>query len=142
VKHAFATPVLHVAYRYMTDDWGIDSNTAEVRLRWPLGAGYIEPQLRYYMQSAADFYRASLIGGAAPPRYASADFRLGDFDATTVGIKYGHDTASGNQWSIRAEYYQQTGSVPREQIVGNQAGREQYPDLSAVIVQFGYRFRL
>jgi hypothetical protein len=32
--------------------------------------------------------------------------------------------------------------VPREQIVGNQAGREQYPDLSAVIVQFGYRFRL
>jgi hypothetical protein len=142
MKHAFATPVLHVAYRYMTDDWGIDSNTAEVRLRWPLGAGYVEPQLRYYMQSAADFYRASLIGGAAPPRYASADFRLGDFDATTVGIKYGHDTASGNQWSIRAEYYQQTGSVPREQIVGNQAGREQYPDLSAVIVQFGYRFRL
>jgi hypothetical protein len=142
MKHAFATPVLHVAYRYMTDDWGIDSNTAEVRLRWPLGAGYIEPQLRYYMQSAADFYRASLIGGATLPRYASADFRLGDFDATTVGIKYGHDTASGNQWSIRAEYYQQTGSVPREQIVGNQAGREQYPDLSAVIVQFGYRFRL
>jgi hypothetical protein len=142
MKHAFATPVLHVAYRYMTDDWGIDSNTAEVRLRWPLGAGYIEPQLRYYMQSAADFYRASLIGGATLPRYASADFRLGDFDATTVGIKYGHDTAGGNQWSIRAEYYQQTGSVPREQIVGNQAGREQYPDLSAVIVQFGYRFRL
>ncbi len=123
MKHAFATPVLHVAYRYMTDDWGIDSSTGEVRLRWALGAGYIEPQLRYYMQSAADFYRASLVGGAALPSYASADFRLGDFDATTVGIKYGHDTASRNQWSIRAEYYQQ-------------------PDLSAVIVQFGYRFRL
>jgi hypothetical protein len=123
MKHAFATPVLHVAYRYMTDDWGIDSSTGEVRLRWPLGAGYIEPQLRYYMQSAADFYRSSLVGGAALPRYASADLRLGDFDATTVGVKYGHDTASGNQWSIRAEYYQQ-------------------PDLSAMIVQFGYRFRL
>jgi hypothetical protein len=76
------------------------------------------------------------------PRYASADFRLGDFDATTVGVKYGHATASGNEWSIRAEYYLQTGTVPREQIIGNQAGREQYPDLSAVIVQFGYRFRL
>lgn len=142
LKHAFGAPVLHLAYRLMTDDWGIDSNTAEVRLRWPIGGGYIEPQLRYYTQTAADFYRASLVGGAALPRYASADFRLGDFDATTVGVKYGHDTASGNQWSIRAEYYQQTGSVPREQVIGNQAGREQYPDLSAVIVQFGYRFRL
>jgi hypothetical protein len=142
VKHAFGTPVMHVTYRYMTDDWGIDSHTGEVRLRWPLGDGYIEPQLRYYTQSAADFYRASLVGGAALPRYASADFRLGDFDATTVGVKYGHDTASGNEWSIRAEYYQQNGSVPRQQIIGNQANREQYPDLSAVIVQFGYRFRL
>jgi hypothetical protein len=142
VKHAFGTPVMHFAYRFMTDDWGIDSHTAEVRLRWPLGDGYIEPQVRYYTQSAADFYRASLAGGQALPRYASADFRLGDFDATTVGVKYGHGTAGGNEWSIRAEYYQQDGSVPRDQIVGNQANREQYPDLSAVVVQFGYRFRL
>jgi hypothetical protein len=142
VKHAFGTPVMHFAYRYMTDDWGIDSHTGEVRLRWPLGDGYIEPQLRYYTQSAADFYRASLVNGAALPRYASADFRLGDFDATTVGVKYGHGTTGGNEWSIRAEYYQQSGSVPREQVIGNQARREQYPDLSAVIVQFGYRFRL
>jgi len=142
VKHSFGAPVMHFAYRYMTDDWGIDSHTGEVRLRWPLGDGYIEPQLRYYTQSAADFYHASLVAGTAVPRYASADFRLGDFDATTVGIKYGHDTSSGNEWSIRAEYYQQNGSVPREQIVGNQANREQYPDLSAVIVQFGYRFKL
>jgi hypothetical protein len=142
VKHAFGKPVMHFAYRFMTDDWGIDSHTGEVRLRWPLGDGYIEPQLRYYTQSAADFYRASLVSGAVLPRYASADFRLGDFDATTVGIKYGHDTPGGNEWSIRAEYYQQNGSVPREQIIGNQAHRDQYPDLSAVIVQFGYRFKL
>ena len=38
-----------------------------------------------------------------------------------IGVKYGHGTANGNEWSIRAEYYQQSGSVPREQIVGNQA---------------------
>jgi Protein of unknown function (DUF3570) len=133
---------MYFSYRYMTDDWGIDSHTGEVRLHWPLGDGYIEPQLRYYTQNAADFYRASLVSGTALPRYASADFRLGDFDATTIGVKYGHGIANGNEWSIRAEYYQQTGSVPSEQIIGNQANREQYPDLSAVIVQFGYRFRL
>jgi hypothetical protein len=142
VKHAFGEPVMHFSYRFMTDDWGIDSHTGEVRLRWPLGNGYIEPQLRYYTQSAADFYRASLVSGLALPRYASADFRLGDFDATTIGIKYGYNTAGGNEWSVRAEYYQQSGSVPQEQIIGNQADREQYPDLSAGIVQYGYRFGL
>jgi hypothetical protein len=57
-------------------------------------------------------------------------------------LKYGRRTEGGNEWSTRVEYYQQTGSVPREQIIGNQATREQYPDLSAVIVQFGYRFGL
>ncbi|HEY6645394.1 DUF3570 domain-containing protein [Povalibacter sp.] len=143
VKHAFGARVLHVAYRFMTDDWGIDSSTAEARVRWPIGAdSYIEPQLRYYTQNEADFYRASLVNGQALPQYASADFRLGDFDATTVGVKFGHRTASGNEWSTRVEYYQQSGQVPGDQIIGNQARREQYPDLRAVVVQFGYRFGL
>lgn len=141
MKHAFGAPVLQLSYRFMTDDWGIDSNTLETKLRWPLGAdNFIEPQLRYYTQSEADFYRSSLVDGQPLPEFASADFRLGNFDAVTVGVKFGHRTPSGNEWSTRLEYYQQSGDVPREQIIGNQAGREQYPDLSAVIVQFGYRF--
>jgi hypothetical protein len=57
-------------------------------------------------------------------------------------LKYGQRTSSGNEWSTRIEYYQQTGDIPSEQIIGNQAGREQYPDLSAVIVQFNYAFKL
>ncbi|HEY0938565.1 MAG TPA: DUF3570 domain-containing protein [Steroidobacter sp.] len=143
MKHAFGAPVLYGSYRFMTDDWGIDSNTGEVRLRWPVGeASYIEPQLRYYMQSQADFYHSSLVQGAALPAYASADFRLGEFDAVTVGLKVGHRTAGGNEWSARVEYYQQSGTIAREQLIGNQFGREQYPDLKAVIAQFGYRFGL
>ena len=143
MKHSFGPQVLRVAYRFMTDDWGIDSNTLETSLRWPLGgSSYIEPQLRYYTQSEADFYRANLVAGQPLPQYASADFRLGNFDATTVGVKFGHKTAGGNEWSTRLEYYQQTGDIPRNQIIGNQANRPQYPDLSAVIVQFGYRFGL
>jgi hypothetical protein len=143
LKHAFGKPVLRTAYRFMTDDWGIDSNTFETSLRWPIGgASYFEPQLRYYLQNEADFYRASLVPGQPLPEYASADFRLGKFDATTVGFKFGHQTNGGNEWSVRAEYYQQSGDVPSEQIIGNQRNREQYPDLSAVIVQFGYKFGL
>jgi len=143
LKHAFGAHVLNVSYRFMTDDWGIDSNTAEVRLRWPLGdASYIEPQLRYYMQSEADFYRASLVNGEPLPQYASADFRLGQFNAVTLGVKFGRRTASGNEWNTRLEFYQQSGNVPSEQIIGNQAAREQFPDLRAVILQFGYSFKL
>jgi hypothetical protein len=143
MKHAFGAPVLHAAYRFMTDDWGIDSHTGELRLRWPIGAAsYIEPQLRYYMQSEADFYRASLVQGQPLPPHASADFRLGDFDAVTVGLKFGQRTSGGNEWSTRLEYYQQSGNVPGEQLIGRQLGREQYPDLSALIVQFSYRFGL
>lgn len=143
VKHSFGAPVLHLAYRFMTDDWQIDSHTLDARLRWPVGAAsFIEPQLRYYTQGEAEFYRASLIAGQPLPRYASADFRLGSFDAVTAGVKFGHRTASGNEWTTRLEYYMQSGDVPRAQIVGNQANREQYPDLNAVIVQFGYSFRL
>jgi hypothetical protein len=125
----------------MSDDWGIDSHTAEARLRWPLAeTSYVEPQLRYYMQNEADFYRASLSAGEPMPQHASADFRLGDFDAVTVGLKFGRRTASGNEWSARLEYYQQNGQVPTDQIIGNQAMREQYPDLSAVILQVSYSF--
>lgn len=143
LKHAFGRPVLHVAYRFMTDDWGIDSHTADARLRWPVGSAYfIEPQLRYYMQNEADFYRSSLRADEPLPQYASADFRLGSFDAVTLGVKFGGTTRGGSEWSTRLEYYMQSGEVPSEQIIGNQARREQYPDLSAVIVQFGYKFKL
>lgn len=143
LKHAFGRPVLHVAYRFMTDDWGIDSHTADARLRWPIGDAYfVEPQLRYYMQNEADFYRSSLRADQPLPEYASADFRLGSFDAITVGLKFGGTTRSGSEWSTRLEYYMQSGKIPSDQIIGNQARREQYPDLDAVIVQFAYKFKL
>lgn len=143
LKHAFGPPVLHLAYRFMTDDWGVDSHTADARLRWPIGSSYfVEPQLRYYMQTEADFYRSSLRADDPLPAYASSDFRLGQFDAVTVGVKFGGATRAGGEWSTRLEYYMQSGEIPSGQIIGNQAQREQYPDLNAVIVQFGYKFRL
>ncbi len=143
LKHAFGQSVLNVGYRFMTDDWGIESHTADASVRWPIGNAYfIEPQLRYYMQSEADFYRASLRADEALPEFASADFRLGSFDAVTVGVRLGGNTQSGSEWSARLQYYMQSGEIPSDQIIGNQAHREQYPDLSAVIVQFGYKFKM
>jgi hypothetical protein len=142
-KKYLAGKTLTVAYRHMRDDWEIDSHTLEARLRWPVSTGtYIEPHLRYYTQTAAEFYRLSLVNGEPLPQFASADYRLGDFDAATVGIKFGRELRQGREWSIRLEYYQQSAEVPPGMLIGNQAGRDQSPDLSAIIAQFSYRFGL
>ncbi len=143
VKRNIGDSVLDLSYRFATDDWGIDSHTLDGRYRFNFGASsYLEPHLRFYTQSEADFYRSSLVDGQALPQFASADFRLGSFDAITAGAEYGRKLESGNSWSVRLEYYQQTGDVPGDQIIGNQVNQEQYPDLSAVIAQFSYKFRL
>lgn len=142
-KHAFGSKVLDVSYRYMTDDWEIDSQTLDARLRWPLGGvGYLEPHLRYYSQTAADFYRVSLADGEPLPRFASADSRLGDFDAITVGVKFGREMRHGAEWSARIELYRQSADVPDALLIGNQFGRERSLDLNAIIAQISYRFGL
>jgi len=140
-KYYMNGKVLDASYRYMTDDWDVDSHTVDLRYRWPFsGQSYIEPHVRYYTQTHADFYRTSLDSSAPLPAYASADYRLGEFDAITVGVKYGRQLQSGNEWSARVEFYTSSGSVPADLLIGNQAGREIYPDLNAIIAQFSYSF--
>lgn len=140
-KYYFGGKVLDASYRYMTDDWEIDSHTLEARLRWPIGdSSYLEPHVRLYTQSAAEFYTISLVDGITLPAFASSDYRLGDFDAVTLGLKYGWHTSGGNEMSVRAELYRQTGTIPGGLLIGNQVGRETYPDLDALILQFSYQF--
>lgn len=141
-KYYMGGKVLDASYRYMTDDWNIDSHTLDVRYRWPIGDNsYIEPHVRYYTQTHADFYRTSLAGGSPLPVNASADYRLGEFDAITFGVKYGWKAESGNEWNARLEMYTADGSVPGDLLIGtNQVGRDIYPDLDAIIFQLGYRF--
>jgi hypothetical protein len=140
-KYYMNGKVLDASYRYMTDDWDIDSHTIDVRLRWPVGeSSYFEPHLRYYTQTEANFYQVGVVDAVPLPMYASSDYRLGNFDAITAGIKYGWKTRSDNDMSVRLELYQQRGSIPADRLIGNQLGLYEYPDLSAVILQFSYRF--
>ncbi|HLT89572.1 MAG TPA: DUF3570 domain-containing protein [Woeseiaceae bacterium] len=141
-KYYMGGKVLDVSWRYMTDDWEIDSHTLEAKLRWPLGdRGWVEPHLRFYTQTEAEFYRPSLPVGELP-EFASADYRLAPFDAWTAGLKYGFRTASGNEAGIRLEYYRQDGSVPDGLLIGNQDGDALSPELDAVILTVSYGFDL
>ena len=140
-RYAFDRDSMAVNYRIMDDDWGVQSHTVEARYRWNISDdSYLEPHLRYYTQSAADFYRTVLFNGDPLPEHASADYRLADGEATTFGFKYGHRTKRG-EYSVRLEYYQQTADPSDGATVGDLAAFDLVPKLNAVIVQFGYKFR-
>ena len=137
LRRDFSGKVLQLDYRYATDNWKVDSHTVEARMRLPLGdLSYLEPQVRYYTQTAASFYRYSLPDTGTLPEFASADGRLGDLDTTTVGLKYGHRTEAGSEWSARLEFYRQKGHLKASQLIGDQLGTASPPDFNAVILQY------
>ncbi|MGD8784002.1 MAG: DUF3570 domain-containing protein [Thioalkalispiraceae bacterium] len=135
-NHQFSEDVLRVSYRYFTDDWGIDSHTLDMHYRYEMGGRhFLEPHIRYYTQSAADFYHTSLIDGQTYD-YASADYRLADLTTTTIGLKYGYEISDSSEFGIRLE--QMVQSADPSQVIGNQANQDLLPDVEATILQLNY----
>jgi hypothetical protein len=141
LKHDLGGHVLEASYRYMTDDWGIDSQTLDLHVRFAMSDGrYLQPHVRYYTQTAADFYRTVLFDGGLLPEFASADYRLAAFDGVTLGFKYGWPGKLGD-WSVRAELYQQSGQASPGSDVGVLHEIDLDPNMQAVIAQFSFKFR-
>jgi hypothetical protein len=136
-----------LSLRYMRDDWGVRSDTANLHVRWSWSNRdrYIEPNLRWYRQTAADFYMPFLTTTEKPVAgNESSDARLGAFHAVTYGLKYaqklpGVGGRAESEFSIRAEYYQQTVDE-RAAVPLSLQGLDLYPGLKAVLVQVGWRF--
>lgn len=133
--------VLTLSYRYFDDDWGIVSNTGEVAYRLNFAPDrYLQPNFRQYHQSAADFYRRYLVQGAALPEFVSADYRLGDLSAVSYGLKYGTKLRSGNDLTVRLEYYKQTGAHHPDSAIGHLRDYDLFPTVDAWIVNVGLSF--
>ena len=136
-----------LSLRYMSDDWGVRSDTAQLHLRWSWSnrERYIEPTFRWYRQTAANFYTPFILDTATPTtRFESADYRLGAFHALTYGVKYaqklpGLGGRAESEFSVRAEYYQQTFDE-RTPVPAGLQGLDLYPGLKAILVQIGWRF--
>jgi hypothetical protein len=136
-----------ISLRYMSDDWGVRSDTAQLHLRWSLSgrSRYIEPTIRWYRQTAADFYMPFIVDAVGHTGgYESSDVRLGAFHALTYGLKYaqkfpGLGSREESEFSIRVEYYKQT-LDERMAIPAGLGGLNLYPGLEAVLVQIGWRF--
>lgn len=139
--HHLTQDVINFSYRYYWDDWGVTSNTFDLRYRYEIGRGYLQPHVRYYLQEAADFYRHDLVQGTDVDANGnvlldtvSSDYRLAKMTTTTLGLKYGYALSENSELSIRGELMNQSvddGDVP----VG-----EETPDLDAVILHAGYSF--
>jgi len=138
-KVALGRQTLDVSYRYGKDDWQVKSNTVDGRLRVPFHDNwYVEPHVRWYRQTSADFYRLYLNEADAIPQYMSADPRLAAFTATTVGFKVGVDLGDSNELSFRFEQYQQKASDRFSSLV-NLQGLDLNPALKATIVMIGWK---
>jgi hypothetical protein len=139
--HHLDEDVINVAYRYYTDDWDVTSHTVDFHYRYELSDGaYLQPHVRYYSQSAAEFFRTSLVDGDPLPKYASADYRLGEFTSTTLGLKYATPVGHDSEFSIRAELISQA-QKDVGTAVGDQLNQNLTPDLDSYVLQVGYSFR-
>lgn len=140
-KYHFNNGVLDASYRYMTDDWEIDSHTFDFKYYMPFDNGhYIEPHIRMYTQSAAEFYQPFIQQGEKLPNFVSADYRIGELDTYTVGLKYGVPMSNGNSLAFRLEYYHQTPKSNGVESIGELKDLELYEEVDAIIAQVTYSF--
>ena len=139
LKYKPGSGIADIAYRYHTDDWDVVSHTVDLKYRLPLSEkNFVEPHLRYYTQTAANFHRYFLTANETVD-YASADYRLAAFDATTVGLRVGRELSESSEFSVRLERYQASGEDKPAEAVGVLKEQDLYPEVGAWIIQASYR---
>ncbi|MDX1537039.1 DUF3570 domain-containing protein [Arsukibacterium sp.] len=132
---------LDASYRYMWDDWELTSHTADLKWRLPIAdSWYVEPQFRYYQQTAAEFYQPFILQAEPVPQYVSADYRIGKMNTYTVGAKFGTKLAAGNELSFRIALYQQNPQNDGVTAPGVLADIDLYEKVTAVMAQISYSF--
>ena len=87
---------LEAGYRFYHDTFGTTAHTLDVAWFQKFGEHLVlRPSVRFYTQSAADFYAVSLTGVSYTPTlqpnpagpFFSADYRLSAFRSTNYGLK-------------------------------------------------------
>ena len=138
-KRSFERGILDVSYRLFDDSWEVQSHTLDVAYKFRLSNRYfIRPQVRLYRQDSAFFYRHSLKSDEPLPVFASADARLAEFTATTVGFEAGRSLAFDRKHSFTVEYYTQSGDSSPDDAIGLQQQQDLYPGLQALVFKYVY----
>ena len=100
-RHHFpaARGTLQAEYRFYRDDWGVRAHTIEAAWHQRLDEHWaLRPALRYYTQSAADFY--SPVVPSPQPALQSSDQRLGAFGGLSPSLRAIFRSEDG--WTVEA----------------------------------------
>jgi hypothetical protein len=144
MKHHLSRDIADASYRFLVDDWGILSHTVDLNYRLQFQPHrYVQPHVRFYHQTEADFYRRWLPADASGmpvslPENVTADYRLGRFQAWTVGGRYGQALRPGQSLLVRVEHYWQMGDSHPPGAPGALAHLDLFPTVGAWIVNAGY----
>lgn len=115
---------IHSSYRYYSDTFGVNSHTIGVEWVQPVGKWTFTPGVRYYSQSAANFYVdpvlnaqgqydtiATLTGFSNLTGDKSADQRLSAFGAVTLSIKASYAITPNTVIDVKFENYRQASAL-------------------------------
>lgn len=102
---------LHANYRYQWDDWQIRSHTLDLAWYQNLPFGImLKPHIRYYSQTAAEFYAPYFLAPRADGHYSS-DYRLSAFGKFSGGLIVSKQFAKGVTLTGGFEYFTQRSSL-------------------------------
>jgi hypothetical protein len=139
------TDVLYLSHRAYWDDWGVRSQTVDLRYRHELGDltyvdhAFLRPHARWYQQTAADFFVYGLRDGDPLPVFATSDGRLGTLRTLTLGSTFGfHLPQAAGEWTVRAEYLRQWGDGSPASAIGAQRHFDLSPKVDTGALTVGY----
>jgi len=109
---------LKFSYRFFANSDSVEGHTLELKWIQQLGAQWsVTPYLRYYQQSEADFYYATLTGSGVDgtglidgsgANYSS-DYRLSKMEALTYGIRVAWEPRNDLTLDLQLERYEMNG---------------------------------
>jgi hypothetical protein len=136
----FESDVLYASYRYYWDDWGVKSHTVDLKYRIDLPqTDWLQPHVRFYTQTPADFFVFGLRQGSPLPKYATSDLRLGPLRSLTLGLGYGCPVPnSPGEFTVRGEYMRQWGDGHPATALGVQRSLDLFPSLDTFTLVAGY----
>ncbi len=139
-KLALGSAVTNGSLRYYHDSWGINSFTVELSEHLPVGKSfYVEPEVRYYRQTAASFFRHYLMVDEPTPDHVSADSRLDKFSALTIGVKAGAHLSDRLELYGAVERYVQYGKTFDRSAPGNLAKYDLFGGTRSFSIMTGIR---
>lgn len=136
----FDRDILYGSIRHYWDDWGVSSNAIDLKYRHEIENGkYVQPHVRFYHQSAADFFTFDLKQGTPLPEFATSDYRLGPLSTVTLGLKYGLPVPNTpGEFYVRGEYMRQFGNGHPAGAVGVERQTDLFPPVDITTVLVGY----